>query len=410
MAIDSERQLGGMPDNINEEFFDALVRHQIGLLRVNGRIRKRIIELLDETEKDISRQIKIKLRGVSGLERPSSVNKLDALVAAIKRIRATAVRSSMSVLREELIEIAKHEPTFVADALSAISPTNAVLAIPTADALADIVRSRPFQGKVLRDWAKNIEAADIERISDQIKIGLVQGESSQAIARRVVGTVSLKGIDGVTEITRRNAAALSRTAVNAIANQARRDLFKANADLFEEEIYVATLDSRTTAICRSLDGERFPVGKGPIPPLHFNCRSLRVASLDGEAIGQRPAKPSTQKQLLREFSDKNNLGSISSRSKLPRGFKGKFDEFARQRIRETTGQIDSKISYQQWLTRQSKEFQDDVLGKTKGKLFRDGGLTLDKFVNRKGDELTLAELARREKSAFKKAGLDVDDF
>ena len=42
---------------------------------------------------------------------------------------------------------------------------------------------------------------------------------------------------------------------------------------------------------------------------------------------------------------------------------------------------------QGWLGRQSAAFQDDVLGRTRGLLFRKGGLRLDRFVNRAGDEL-----------------------
>jgi hypothetical protein len=56
------------------------------------------------------------------------------------------------------------------------------------------------------------------------------------------------------------------------------------------------------------------------------------------------------------------------------------------------------------------DFQNDTLGITKAKLFREGGLNLDKFVNRNGDELTLAQLAEREAAAFRAAGLDPDKY
>jgi hypothetical protein len=72
--------------------------------------------------------------------------------------------------------------------------------------------------------------------------------------------------------------------------------------------------------------------------------------------------------------------------------------------------VPAATSYQEWLKRQSKEFQEDVLGKTKARLFRDGKLPLDKFVNRLGDELTLAELAGMHSAAFKAAGLDPAAF
>ena len=282
--------------------------------------------------------------------------------------------------------------------------------LPAVTLLTSIVATRPFHGNVLSQWSRNISRVDVERIEGQIRIGMVQGESSRDIARRVVGTKILQGEDGVTELTRRQAAALTRTAVNAISNQARREFFRANAQFFTEELYVATLDSATTPICRSLDGKRFPVADGPIPPLHFNCRSLRVGIIDGEVIGQRPMRAFTEPQMVREFTRQQGLKTLTRRANLPHGTKGRFDKFKAKRVRELTGRVPAKVTYQEWLTRQSREFQDDVLGKTKGVLFRKGGLKLDKFVNRKGDELTLSQLATTQAQAFRAAGLNPGDF
>ncbi len=404
MAIDSERQLGGVPDNVNEAWFDAMIRHQIGLLRVSGKIRNDILKILDETEADIAEQVRRRLKA------SQSVARQNATIKAISAIRNDAWKESAKVWQEELVELAKSEPEFLAKAIQTVSPAVLDMAIPSAALLRSIVTTRPFEGKVLKDWAQDLARADIDRMAQQVRIGVTQGETSSAIARRIVGTANLRGTNGVTEITRRNATAITRTAVNAIANQAKREFFKANADVFEEELYVATLDARTTAICKSLDGQTFPIGEGPIPPLHFNCRSLRVASIDGEAIGSRPMRQFTEQQLAREYSRANDLGEITSRAKLPRGHKGNFDTFARMRMRQLTGQIDAKVTYQEWLTRQSKEFQDDTLGQTKAVLFRKGKLPLTKFVNRQGDELSLSQLASREADAFRKAGLDPEDF
>ena len=63
------------------------------------------------------------------------------------------------------------------------------------------------------------------------------------------------------------------------------------------------------------------------------------------------------------------------------------------------------MTYQDWLKKQTVERQDDILGKTKGQLFRKGGLTLDRFIDRNGRELNLAELRAKNAAAFAKAGL-----
>ena len=40
--------------------------------------------------------------------------------------------------------------------------------------------------------------------------------------------------------------------------------------------YSAILDDRTSAICEGLHGKIFKAGSEPIPPMHFNCRSLLI--------------------------------------------------------------------------------------------------------------------------------------
>jgi hypothetical protein len=71
--------------------------------------------------------------------------------------------------------------------------------------------------------------------------------------------------------------------------------------------------------------------------------------------------------------------------------------------------VSSKLEYHGWLKTQSAEFQDDVLGPTRGKLLRDGGLTAERFKELQLDknfrERTLDELRELEPLAFEKAGI-----
>lgn len=395
----------------NEELFDALVRHQILLLRMSGAIRARIQGLLDATEADIREKIMARLANAGGgLTSPAEVRRLDALLSVIRTIRLKAWSQIDEAWVEEVLAVAQAEPEFMSGIVKTVVPVQLTLALPAPELLSAIVTSNPFEGRTLKQWAQSLAAEDLRRIENSIRVGMVQGESTNEIARRVVGTARLRGVDGVTEITRRGAEAITRTAVNHVSNQARQAFLHANSDLFDEEQYVATLDSRTTPVCRANDGKRFPVGKGPIPPLHFRCRSLRVAVLLGDVLGNRPAKPVTERMLLREWSQQNGITAPSSRAGLPYGTKTAYDQFARRRIRELTGQVPGKTTYQQWLTRQSAAFQDEVLGPTRARLFRKGGLTLDRFVNRAGDEIPISQLAKAHADAFRAAGLDPEDF
>jgi len=68
------------------------------------------------------------------------------------------------------------------------------------------------------------------------------------------------------------------------------------------------------------------------------------------------------------------------------------------------GQVPADLTFAQWLKRQSAERQNDVLGETRAKLFREG-MALDRFYTDKGRYLTLDELRARDSAAFKRAGV-----
>lgn len=399
-----------MAKTSNELLLDALIRHQIYLLRYSGYVRNRMTTILNASEDDIARRIRDRLQNTKGLRTPVEWRRLQSLLAGIEGVRRQAWKDATAFLTEQAVELSYQEPILLDSIVKSTLPVVVTTVMPTTRLLKAIALSRPFEGKVLKDWAATMEADDLRRIHAAVQAGMVAGEGSATIARRVVGTAALNGEDGVTQTTRRQVQAITRTAVQHIANSARNEWINDNADIIESEQFVATLDSRTTPQCRALDGKIFEVDRGPQAPLHFQCRSLRIAVIDGTLAGNRPAKPTTEKQLVREYAEINKLGDVRNRDGLPRGEKGAYDRWARQRIRQLVGPVPASETYQTWLTKQSTAFQNEVLGATRGKLFREGGLKLDQFVNRNGDELTLKELAGKHADAFRAAGFNPDNF
>jgi len=166
-----------------------------------------------------------------------------------------------------------------------------------------------------------------------------------------------------TSMANRQVMAVVRTSINQVANTASQQVYEANQDITSKYRYTATLDSKTSAICRALDGREFEYGKGPTPPQHFNCRSTTVPVIDYEALGFTPPKPGK------------------------RAAQG--------------GMVPDTQSYGQWLNDQSKEVKADVLGPEKvpyfNRLAKKYGPTdaIRKFVREDGSELTLEQLRRR---------------
>lgn len=400
-----------MPLTANERIRDGIVGHLIGLQRVSTGLRDKITKLLNETEADLRQQIEavVGRLGARPFASRTALERLEDLEKYLRSLRGTAFKEAYELLKADLEELVKHEPDFMKGLMEQHAPVVLDMIRPDTALLAALVKNQPLQGRTLERWMKNLQSTDIERINGQIRLGLVQGETGPQITRRVLGTRPMNGADGVTEMTRREASTITRTAVNGLTQAARDEFTELNKDIVDKELFVATLDSRTTITCASLDGHTFAIGKGPRPPMHLNCRSLRVALLGSTAIGSRPYKQSTERELVAEYARANKVRA-TTRDGLPRGHKQTYDEYARRRVRELTGTTPAKTTYEEFLNRQTVGFQDEVLGKTRAQLFRAGGLKLDRFTDSEHMPLSVHELAQRERAAFLKAGLDPDAF
>lgn len=92
---------------------------------------------------------------------------------------------------------------------------------------------------------------------------------------------------------------LARTEVNFICNQADIAVYKAaGVETYE---FLATLDLRTSEICRSMDGTVHKVSQAQqgvnCPPMHPNCRSTTVPHYDDLPVLERIAKDSDGKNI-----------------------------------------------------------------------------------------------------------------
>ena len=206
-----------------DDFLDAMVRHRIETLRVARGIAQRSHLILDRTESRLRAAVRDRLRGHTGLTTPRRVLRLNRVLEQIRKIRGRAHGAISKMWTTEMNRLALTEPKLVDGILKTTMPVRFKTKLPTKELLRSIVKTRPFEGAVLKEWSKKFRASDMARIEGQIRIGLVQGETSKQIARRITGTVRLRGRNGVTEITRRGASAIVETATTGMTNQARRE-------------------------------------------------------------------------------------------------------------------------------------------------------------------------------------------
>lgn len=343
---------------------------------------RRLLGLVDT---DLRNLIEVRTSPLTGNRRKFGKNRtmrMNALSQAIRDLQKPTYQEIRRSMAAQMKEIGVLEAAFTKTTIEAALPVVVDLALPSSALLGAIATKQPFQGRILEKWIRDLNNTDTNRMMDQIRIGMVNGEGEKEIARRVFGTATQNFRDGTRSLTKRNIEGIARTSVTFITNQSRQEVYAANRAIIPEEIYVATLDGRTTLQCIGLDGQIFKNGEGPVPPVHFNCRSMRAPAINGQAIGERPAVATT-KQMM-EGLNKTEKRALT---------------------KKLTGQVPASESYQKFLKKQPVGFQNDVLGKSKATLFRKGGLTVDKFTDPRGKPFTLSDLRRDHPEAWIKAGL-----
>ncbi|MGI4886109.1 MAG: minor capsid protein [Janthinobacterium lividum] len=341
---------------VNERILDAQIKHSIFLERYKGGVLRKIIGQLNDSEADLIELIAGRLAGIEqrGFDLgPASTKRLQKLLDDIRHKRTETYAVLESRLSSEMGEFSQYEADFQIRLAQSAGVTH-TFALPSNAQLKAIVTSQPFGDekgmRLLSAWAKGVGEQEIKRVHSAIRLGLTQNETTDQIVRRIRGTKARGYQDGLLEISRRDAEAVTRTAVAHVQNRARMEVYNANADIVDQLQYVATLDSRTTLVCASRDGKVYILSKAPALPAHFRCRSILVAYFKDDEVGNRAS---------------------------------------------ITGPVPADTTYAAFLKKQSIAFQEDVLGVERSRLFR-AGTPLDKFVDKSGRTYTLAELRKRE--------------
>lgn len=311
--------------------FDDVVRRRIAIERYSNEQIRETLTFLKQVERDlIGRLIQLRTEAttVTGRIRLASQERL---LESIRSVYADAYGQLGERIRDGMENLAGVEAGRAVATLSSAAKSAGLTFTTnqlTATAAFEIAASRPMQGALLKDWLSDLEPQHRRRVEQALRISFAEGESLETAVGR---------LRTVAKMNERGLQALIRTSNAHIASSVDEATYQANADIIEGVEWLSVLDGRTTDICRARDGKKWPVGEGPRPPAHIGCRSTTIAVLIGQ---ESPA-------------------------------------------RET---------YPEWLKRQPKPVQDDILGPTRGKLFRDGAMSVDRFVDMKGKTLTLQEL------------------
>lgn len=369
----------------NEHIRDEIIEHQVDLLGFSRSVSRRLIALINRSEPELRAKIRARLERATRLgfdPGPDTTRRLQLIERQIRDLMDPTWRGVREFMQLEMVELAVTEAEFMRGLVVNSLPVIVDPVVANRARLRQLVTHTPIDGAPLSRLLTNWRAADQRRIMDEVRTGMLFNETPVQISRRIFGTRSQRGTDGLRQVTRRGAQTIANTAVAAISSAADRQFALDNSDIIRTELYVATLDRRVTKICANLDGNRYRVGVGPMPPIHPNCRSRRVIVVDGRRLGRRPANEVIE-------GDLDGLGRRERRA----------------RIRELVGPIPGEVAFPEWFRGRSVRFQDRYLGRTKARLYRRGGLDIGDFVAPSGREYNLDQLRERHPAAWSAAGL-----
>ena len=167
----------------------------------------------------------------------------------------------------------------------------------------------------------------------------------------------------------------ARTTANLLGQHAtsttRTNFYESNREIIRGYKWVSVLDQRTSDTCQYLservwiyDNPQASSLPGPIsPPAHYNCRSTTTPILK------------SYREMDPEILESQEISRTALIAALPAGA-----------VAGTT--------YLQWLQRQPREIQEEVLGAARYELWRSGELEITGFYSRDARFYTLEELDR----------------
>lgn len=370
-----------MVQTVNQRLADEAVRHRLFMARYSTKQANDMIATLRKS------RIAVTVNLVEQLERRGmtpqnfTVQRLNLVKRELERQMTRVYEQVFGQLGDDLRKLVAQETDYQFKALDAILPTVVTDAIPlTAITPAQVfaaANAKPFQGVLLKDWAKTMASDFVRAAGSQIQQGYLLGETNEQIVRRVIGTAANKYADGTLGQSARGLAAVTKSAVSHFAAEARDEMGRQNEDLIKSRIWLSTLDTHTTKMCIIRDrlrytfdtppkpiGHSVPYGAGP-GRLHFCCRSTETW----------------------EIKSWREMGIDVD--EMPDGVRSALG-----------GDVPSGMSYTEWAKRQPYHVLEAVFGVTRARGIRGGSIQPAKLFSDNGEYLTIDQLRKLDSEAL----------
>lgn len=341
---------------LNEEIQDKTISHQHYLERYKSYQVSKYSKLIDEANKSIS--------GIVASTDFQKTRKA-SLLKSIRESEAKFKKQFEKGVLSEGKEFTGFEWKWLNDLIIKLFGKYNIDV--KTDSISDAkIYSLANDTPIMLDGGTTISLDDYIKKLFPDRFSAVKQTIEQSYLLGITNAETIKTLEGV--LNKDAVKRFVRTTFNHLSSASRDEYYKSSKMIKGFQI-VATLDSRTSQICRFLDGKVWyfdnekasTAPNGNYPPYHYNCRTTTIP-------------------LTKSWRE---LGIDID--EMPKGTRSSID-----------GYVPAGKTYNEWLSGTSAENQKDALGAARYNLYKSGKIKIDQFAD-DGRLLTLAQLKRKYK-------------
>lgn len=359
--------------NASTKIAEQLMRHGVDLVRIEASLQQDVTKLMVNLRRTLGKRI-VEIDPTDPTRRDFRDARLVKLLKFSDEDISIAYNQVKKIVDDELLELTALEQQTVITTMNNAIGVELVTKRLDRNVLRQLAKNSLIKGAPSKDWWKGQKESTVKAFSQQVKEGMLLGENNSQLVQRVRGTRARRFKDGIMETSTRNAKALIRTSVQTVANEARWNMYQENDDLIKGVEWLSTLDTRTSDICKGLDGQKWRLDgtrmsgtthKFIRPPAHWQCRSTLVP-------------------IIKSWEE------LNANPKLNKVFKKIPD---RKKTRASLdGQVPAEMDYEQWLKQRPDEEQHAVLGPNKYRLWKANKLKFSDLIDQNHNPVTVKEL------------------
>lgn len=387
--------------NFTDQAAGDIVAHHVNVLRFAEGVREQVVSHLEDLSGELEERVRS--ANIDGGATPFKAKRTETLLKQTKTTIKSAYGKVEDTTTNELVDLAGSSKAFGTRLLNKPFAGSELASVAlTPGDLRALVSNVLVDGAPQKAWWSKQSDDLTQRFAREMRLGMSQGETNDQLVARLRGRRTGQSTvltlpngksrviplhsQGIMETSKREATALVRTSAMSVNNAVLNETYEQNTDILKGRQAVATLDTRTSPICRARDGGVWDFKGNPLPespvqtpwpgpsPWHFQCRTVIVP-------------------VTKSWEDLTGIEGLDE-VYVPEATRASMD-----------GQVSADQTYDGWLKDQPESVQQDVLGPARWRLWNAGDASLADMVDQSGRALNLGELRARAAGFTTESGI-----